>query len=168
MTASVDRFWKRWSKEYLLELRQHHKINRNARTFNAKKGDAVLIQEDNVKRHKWGIGVIDDFVVGRDGVVRGAAVRKIGGDGRRRIIHRPLQKLYPLEISCSRSAENVTKDDVDKSIDADPSTQDTVSDDVLDNTSSDSTPVAIRQTTSKRTAAVRGESQRRKNEGRQT
>ena len=83
----------------------------NAKPFNAREGDAVLIQEDNVKRNKWNIGIVEEFIDGRDGVIRGAAVRKIGGNGHPQIVHRPLQKLYPLEISISHDELNDAKDD---------------------------------------------------------
>ena len=178
VVAAVDRFWKRWSKEYLLELRQHHKMNSKSKPFDAKKGDAVLIHEDNVKRIKWSVGVIDDFVIGRDGVIRGAAVRKIGGDGRPQLVHRPLQKLYPLEIS---SATNDVHDAVHDTVgndagnDNDDAVGDNDKDDAVgDNDTTvadhpcsnapvrnDSSSVELRRTTSKRSAAVRGEIRRR-------
>ena len=81
IVAAIDRFWQRWSKEYLLELRQHHKMHLNSKALHGKKGDVVLIYEDNVKRNKWSVGTIEDLVIGRDGVIRGATVRKVGGDG---------------------------------------------------------------------------------------
>ena len=42
---------------------------------------------------------MQDIIVGKDGVVRGASVRKIGS-GKPEILNRPLQKLFPLEIAC--------------------------------------------------------------------
>ena len=74
----------------------------------------------------------------------------------------------PSEILCSMSAENLTKDDVNKSADADPSTLDKVSNSILDDASLDSTPVSIRQMTSKGMAAVKDENQRRMNKAPKT
>jgi hypothetical protein len=153
-------------------------MNSKTKPFDAKKGDVVLIHEDNVKRSKWNVGLIDDFVIGRDGVIRGAAVRKIGGDGRPQIVHRPLQKLYPLEITSSTHDTNDTagggvETAVDDVRDGDSSTRDVVCD-VLPNRDAsvekrdDSPPVDIRRTTrtmrSTRTAAVEGEIRRRLNQ----
>ena len=41
----------------------------------AKRGDVVLIKGDERNRGKWRIGIIESFIVGRDGVVRGARLR---------------------------------------------------------------------------------------------
>jgi hypothetical protein len=36
-------FWERWRKEYLTNLREHHRSKREKRDSNVKKGDVVLI-----------------------------------------------------------------------------------------------------------------------------
>ena len=50
----IDDFWKRWTKECLLELRNFHEVQRPAgRTIRLRLGDVVLIQEDVCPRHLW-------------------------------------------------------------------------------------------------------------------
>ena len=57
----------------------------------------VLIQEENVKRGLWKTGIVKELIYGKDGQVRGAQIRKAGG--KYETLNRPLQKLFPLEIS---------------------------------------------------------------------
>ena len=68
------------------------------------------------------MGVVENLVTGRDGVVKGAKVRVIT-KGRPTHLSRPVQKLYPLEIKSkgeglpranssvqkSRAVENLTR-----------------------------------------------------------
>ena len=99
--AAVDHFWKRWKQEYLVDLREHHKMKTKSKNVNVDKGDVVLIHEDGVKRNKWSMAVIEELITGKDGVTKGATVKKIGKNGKLSILNRPVQKLYPLEISSS-------------------------------------------------------------------
>ena len=68
------------------------------RDFGIEEGDVVLIHEEGVKRNKWKLGKIEEVIAGADGIVRGANV-KTCHKGKIGHIKRPLQKLYPLEIS---------------------------------------------------------------------
>jgi hypothetical protein len=61
----------------------------------AKRGDVVLIKGDERNRGKWKIGIIESFIVGRDGVIRGARLR--AGKSH---IERAMQHLFPMELSC--------------------------------------------------------------------
>ncbi|GBN88245.1 hypothetical protein AVEN_233612-1 [Araneus ventricosus] len=65
----LDNFWKRFCKEYLLELRSamFYKIPKNSSQF--KISDDVLIREDNVKRCNWKLGKIKTLYPRRDGKV---------------------------------------------------------------------------------------------------
>ena len=82
-----------------------------------KVGDIVHIQ-DKVPRLRWRMGKVDKLVPGRDGVVRAAELTTL--DKSRRIIRvkRPIQKLYPLEVSAAVSDKSdktvtvVTDEDV--------------------------------------------------------
>ncbi|XP_042894986.1 uncharacterized protein [Parasteatoda tepidariorum] len=42
----LDMFWKRWTKEYLLELRSHHQVKNVRQSPRVRVGDLVLLQED--------------------------------------------------------------------------------------------------------------------------
>ena len=83
-------------KEYLTEVREHHRMTRRKthRELIAK-GDIVTIRDDNRKNcTTWKLGRVDSLIIGRDEIVRGANVRMANG----RIISHPIQKLYPLEV----------------------------------------------------------------------
>ena len=90
-------FWGRWKKEYLVNLRESHRMKSNAPNV-VSKGEVVLVHEDGVKRLAWKLGVIEDVIIGKDGEVRGAGIRVMGG-GKPVILNRPVKKIYPLEIS---------------------------------------------------------------------
>ena len=100
INLAVDHFWRRWLHEYLVELRESHKMKLKQKKINMQKGDVVLIFEAGVKRNKWPMGVINDVISGKDGVIRGAEVKKLT-NGKAQVISRPIQKLYPLELNCS-------------------------------------------------------------------
>ena len=93
-----DDFWKRWTKEYLLELRNFHEVHRPAgKTTQLRIGD-VLIQEDVRPRHLWGRARNEELRKGRDGKVRTVVLRR--SDGRH--ITRPIQLIIPLEVDQGR------------------------------------------------------------------
>ena len=100
----IEHYWKRFSKEYLLELHQHHL---NVHKGNYEElcklllGDVVLIKDDSFKRNAWKKGKVDQLIRGEDGNVRGA-VLKVNTSGRASYIRRPVQKLIPLEVQKER------------------------------------------------------------------
>ncbi len=93
-------YWSRWRREYLVDLRENHKVSKRKNDPKAKVGDV----DDNKKRGQWKTGVIKEVVVGQDKEVRGVTVRLIG-KGKPITLNRSVRKLYPLEINC-----NVEKD----------------------------------------------------------
>ena len=106
----LNHFWKRWSSEYLTELRdgQHvkkHKQN-DMKGFNVKENDIVLVEDDKRKRYQWRLGRINNVFRGSDGKIRGAeiVVKTAEGTG---VLKRPVNKLYPIESNY----ENVKHDD---------------------------------------------------------
>ncbi|KHJ92975.1 integrase core domain protein [Oesophagostomum dentatum] len=100
-----NKFWEKWSKEYLYSLRESQKINlrqpRHLSRSNPEVGEIVLIEEELIPRGSWSYGKITQVVVSNDGLVRSAKILLPN----RRIIQRPLNKLFPLEI---RSLANQT------------------------------------------------------------
>ena len=90
-------FWNRWRREYLTDLREHHRGKKESQN-KVSIGDVVLVHEDNAKRSNWKMGKVVEKIVGKDGVVRGAKVRLIT-KGKPIIVNRAVQKLYPLEVS---------------------------------------------------------------------
>ncbi|GBL69518.1 hypothetical protein AVEN_273187-1 [Araneus ventricosus] len=89
----LGHFWKRFYKEYLLELRSamFSKIPKNSGQF--KINDVVLIKEDNVKRCNWKLGRIKTLFPGRDGKIRSCEIHVANGT-----LRRPIERLYNLEI----------------------------------------------------------------------
>ena len=59
-----------------------------------------LIKDDNKDRNKWKLGIVEEHIVGRDGVVRAVKLR-----AGKSSLERALQQLYPLELSCDKSTE---------------------------------------------------------------
>ena len=91
----LNQFWKIWSKDYLLNLRERSQLfksKKNSSKLVPKVRDVVLIK-DNLPRGQWKIGRINKLIQGRDNVVRSAMVTLPS----RRTIHRALKLLYPIE-----------------------------------------------------------------------
>ena len=57
-------------------------------------GDVVIVHDETKPRGFWKVALVQELITGRDGQVRCATV-KIGNG---RLMRRPLQLLYPLEI----------------------------------------------------------------------
>ena len=90
-----EALWTRWSREYVKALRERHNIIHQTKMMNVKPGDVVIIKGDERNRGKWRMGIVDTLTPGRDGVIR--AVRLRSGKS---FLERPIQHLYPLELSC--------------------------------------------------------------------
>ncbi|UYV62942.1 hypothetical protein LAZ67_2002562 [Cordylochernes scorpioides] len=92
----------RFRKEYLGVLMQRAE---NKRERCIKEGDLVLIGQDNTKRILWPVGKIIKLYLGKDGVNRVARVKTSTGEWLR-----PVQRLFPLEISSEETPEKVSGD----------------------------------------------------------
>lgn len=91
----TEDFWRRWTKEYLLQLRNYHEVKRRQKKRPyVRVGDIVLLQEDNTPRHMWRRARIEEVREGRDGKVRTVILRR--PDGYK--ITRPIQLVIPLEV----------------------------------------------------------------------
>ena len=91
-----DALWRSWTGEYLRGLRERHDLKHDGKLSSAPKvSEIVIIKSDAKNRGKWKMGVIDALIPGIDGVVRGAKVRT--GET---TLERPIQHLYPLELTC--------------------------------------------------------------------
>ena len=60
----------------------------------------VILKTDEKNRGKWPLGIIEELIAGKDGVIRVAKVR--AGKGQ---LERAVQHLLPLELSCDRKRE---------------------------------------------------------------
>ena len=89
--------WKRWTTEYLRALRERYICNKKGGRGVPQIGEVVIIKSEEKNRGKWALGIVQDLIMGRDGVIRGAKLRTGKSN-----IERPVQFLYPLELSCNR------------------------------------------------------------------
>ena len=87
----LDHFATRWKFEYLREYYQKSGNNRQ----DIKVGDVVLIHDEG-PRLDWKLTVVEELIVGGDGLVQAAIIRTSSGK-----TNRPIVKLYPLEVSSS-------------------------------------------------------------------
>ena len=90
----LEHFWKRFYKEYTLQLKtaMYTKIPKDTAEF--KIDDVVLVHQDHPNRCNWKLGRIIELFVGRDQKIRSAKVQL----GNKEIIKRPIQRLYNLEV----------------------------------------------------------------------
>ena len=99
LNRKLEHFWKKWKREYLAELREHHKRNVRKDGTVVKLQDVVTVAEEGVTRGKWRLGKVEELLPSKDGVVRGAKVKMLTKKGRPLYLNRPIQKLYPLEVT---------------------------------------------------------------------
>ena len=65
-------------------------------------GDLVLVHVENHPRSYWRMGKVERLLMSKNGQSRGAEVRvQRRGSSRGGLLRRPVQLLYPLEVSCS-------------------------------------------------------------------
>lgn len=99
LNSVINHFWKRWSREYLLELRDAHRHhNNNTLTAPVKPGDVVVVHDEGHPRAFWKLARVKELIVGRDGQPRGAVLRLPRKSGQQTTLQRPLQLIHPLEF----------------------------------------------------------------------
>ena len=90
--------WRCWTSEYLRALRERHRLKYGNAESSLAVGDVVIIKSVERNRNCWPLGIIEELIIGRDQVVRGAKLR-VG----KSVLERPVQHLYPLELVCDRT-----------------------------------------------------------------
>ena len=102
LDTTLKGFWKKWQMEYLRELRERHRIRtRNSRATPISVGDIIIVHEDNMPRNFWKLGRVEETITGKDGITRAAVVKVHFKDGKTKLLKRPIQRLYPIEIQNS-------------------------------------------------------------------
>ena len=104
----LNHWWKRWKDEYLVGLRETHKLvsdNRGEPTVHV--GDIVTVHEEKTPRGFWRLGKIEKVIESKDGLIRGATVKAVTPTGQISLINRPITKLFPVEIA-SRELEELS------------------------------------------------------------
>ena len=101
-----EALWKRWRNEYVRGLREQHNMGAGTRKTQLAVGDVVTIlsEKKEKNRSQWKLGIVDQLFPGRDGVVRSVRLR-----AGKSYLDRPVQKLYPLEMSISRAVEDTSE-----------------------------------------------------------
>ena len=69
----VDSFWKKWTREYFPSLMIRQKWHTEHR--NVKVGDVVLIQDSNLVRGQWRLGIVSTTHLGKDKKVRRVEIK---------------------------------------------------------------------------------------------
>lgn len=82
-----EALWSRRSKEQVRSLRERHTKSGGEQTSHSSVRELVIIKDESWNRNAWKLGV-----------VRGAKLR-----ARRGMLERPVQHLYPLELSVDRT-----------------------------------------------------------------
>ena len=98
LATILQSFQKRWRHEYLTSLREVHR-NTGTDYQTVKRGDVVLIHDD-ASRATWKMGVVEDYITGRDRIVRAVTLRTATG-----LTNRPISRLYPLELNVTSPSE---------------------------------------------------------------
>ena len=102
-----EHFRKRWTKEYLIGLREfHHCGTQGDHDRKIKIGDVVSIHDENLPRRNWRLGEITELIESKDGCERGAVLRVASKKGKHLKLRKPIQKLVPLEVSTGKPPEN--------------------------------------------------------------
>ena len=91
----MERFWRKWQKEYLINLKESHKMKISKKSLKINVG----IFEEGLKRRHWEIGKKLRIIRGKDDKIRRAVVQIFNKKNGKETINRPLQKLYSLEIA---------------------------------------------------------------------
>ena len=114
LSTTLDHFWARWRKEYLLELRESHRKLHKSNPDTVSVGDVIIVHDDG-PRGFWRLGIIEKLIKGKDSQVRGAVVRVKSGQGVSSFMKRPIQRLFPLEVhhEDQPSAETETNQELD-------------------------------------------------------
>ena len=70
LNRTLDSFWKKWRREYLLELPEAHRCSTGTPV-----GDVVIVHAEDQPRSLWKLGLVEQLNPGADGEVRAASVK---------------------------------------------------------------------------------------------
>ena len=99
LAVTLEKFWKRWKLEYLQELREFHRTyQQGGATYSLHPGEVVTVYDESHPRGMWRLGGVEELLPSSDGEVRGVLVRVMSKGGQVKMIRRPIQHIYPLEV----------------------------------------------------------------------
>ena len=79
-------------------MKDNLKHNRQ-RQLSLSRGDVIIIKGEEKNRRHWKLGIVAELITSRDDVIRGAKLR-----AGKSYLERPIQHLYPLELSSDMTA----------------------------------------------------------------
>ena len=112
LNSVLNHFWNWWSKGYLFELRETHRQRTAQGTpASVKQGDLVLVHEQSCPWGFWKVAKVKELIVGKDGHIRGAVLKLPLKNNQPTFLQRPIQHLYPPEISQAAPSDKSSVDD---------------------------------------------------------
>ena len=106
LAGVLNHFWKRWRSEYLNELRERYRyIARNTKSTHIATSD-VIVHDESLPHGLWKLGWVQEVFPGADGLPHSALVRVASRNKQHTFLKRPVQLLYPLEISQPEQPDN--------------------------------------------------------------
>ncbi|XP_064488373.1 uncharacterized protein LOC135400472 [Ornithodoros turicata] len=115
---AIEVFWKRWKREYVLQLRSAHQGAGGFPTA-LKPGDLVIVEDDRLPPLLWKTAIVVATHPGRDGIVRSFTISLANG----RETSRPAQRLYLLEAHEDTTAAPGRMLGIDEDVSAHASTE---------------------------------------------
>ena len=102
LNGVLNKFWRQWKGEYLLELREAHRCHGGkASAVPPTIENIVFVEEEQEPRCLWKLTKVNHLIVGRNDHPRGAVLH-VASSGEIGTLQHPLQWLYLLEITaCS-------------------------------------------------------------------
>ena len=88
-----DDLWKQWKKEYLAALRERHNLTHKVSKFQPQVGDVAIVSDGD-----GDVTIVSETYPGKDGIIRPVELKTVHGR-----LERPVQHLYPLEITCDKN-----------------------------------------------------------------
>ena len=98
VNSVLQHYWRRWSKEYVVNLREFHKSKNPQNQRIVTPGEVMLVHDEKTPRQSWKIGRTIETQTSADGGVRGVEVAVMNKKGRLYNLNRPVQRIYPSEI----------------------------------------------------------------------
>ena len=83
MTILRKQLSERWSKEYLVNLRDHHRMHVGLKK-EVSEGDVVIVNEAGKPRSQWRLGEIVKLLTGKDGHTRAVELEVADKKGERK------------------------------------------------------------------------------------
>ena len=101
----LSNVWNRWHREYLVGLREAHKVkmNQGYMGHQMEVGDIVIIEDKQAHRGMWKMAKVIRLV--KSGVVTKGAVMEVVVKGRKVLMERPLNQLCLIELKSEVSSK---------------------------------------------------------------